>query len=105
LLSSEHAIQPSLGPFPIALDSHWRHSQDLCRFLNAQSAEVTELHNAGFTRIDLGQQLERFIEASTSIPRACAPSSFIEGHVLRMPALLAIPAGARMIHQNSLDDL
>jgi hypothetical protein len=106
LLPSEHAIQPCLSPFPIALDSHRRDFQDLSRFLNAQSAEVTQLDDAGFARIEFGEQLQRLIQGKDVDSPSLRPEEhLIQRHALRIAAALGIRTAARMVYQNSPDDL
>src|SRR6202521_3905043 len=105
-LPSQHAIQPRLGPFPIALDPHWRDSQNLCRFLDAQSAEVAQLYHAGLAGIDLGQRLERLVQGQYfDSPRLRPQQHVIQRHAFRLAAALGIPPPARMVNQNSPNDL
>src|SRR5262249_5411157 len=62
LLPSQDAIQPRLGDLPIALDAYRCDSQDLGRFLDAQTTEVAQLHDAGLAGVDPGQGIERLMQ-------------------------------------------
>src|ERR1017187_6645600 len=106
LLPRERAKQPRLSHFPVALDRLWRDSQDLRGFLDTQSAEVTQLHHAAFAGIDLGQRLECLVQCQYSDPAGPRPQQHvIQRHAYRIAAALGIPPAARMVHQNSPDDL
>ena len=106
LLPSEHSIQPCLRPIPIAVDPYWRDSQDLGRLLDTQAAEVTQFDDAGFARIEFGQQIERLIQGQNVDSTSLRPEEhLIQRHALRIAAALAIRTAARMVYQNSAHHL
>ena len=58
----ELASEPELGHFPIAHDGLRRYTECLCGFLDGEPAEVAELDDLGFARIDLREGTQRFVQ-------------------------------------------
>src|SRR6185503_18244587 len=59
---SHHAIQPRLRSLPLASHSPRRNVQDFCCFLDAQTAEVTQLDDLAFLRIETFKHAQRFVK-------------------------------------------
>src|SRR5689334_9267214 len=59
---SDHAIEPRLRTLPFAAHGAWRNVQHLCCLVDVQAAEVTQLDDSSFLRIDLFERTKRFIE-------------------------------------------
>src|ERR1051325_4078802 len=56
------AVQPGFCQLPLANDGRRSHTELFGRLFDRESAEETQLDDAAFLRVDLGQSLHRFVE-------------------------------------------
>src|SRR4051794_7149141 len=86
-------MQPGFGQPPVALDSCWRDSENLSRLLDAQSPEISQLHDPALLRIQAVQAAESIVQcdqihlaAATHFTRVFETDQALSGSPLGSPA-------------------
>src|SRR5450759_2750593 len=98
--------QPHFCQSPVPRHAVRRDMQDVGRFLDAQPSEETQLDHPALAWIDLGQLPECIVNGDQVGSAFLGnPQSLLQRNVGRSAATLGGRPGARMIDQNSADDL
>src|SRR5712671_2701711 len=101
--AADRLIEPGPRDRPLALNRRRRSLQDSSRFLNRQTAKVSQLDNPALLRVNRFQLLQGQIERNQGFIRPVSrkSSDVVERNLLAAAAPLGCCVPARIVEQNS----
>src|SRR5919197_17488 len=106
LITCHCFIEPSLRHAPLAHHRSGRQLQGLCRFLDAQSAEETQLDNPAFPLVNGRQTSQRVVQRDQVCGLLLSDDCpLIERHLVRAPSPLSVLMTAGVIDEDASHQL